>query len=62
MALESRGRLTATAIDLVHHADMVQAYNVTTVPFFFIGERAAFPGPLPELLLLQRIADYAGDR
>lgn len=57
MALESRGRLTATMIDLTHHADLLERFSVGTVPYFVVGEREGFPGPLPELILLQRIQD-----
>lgn len=58
IAMESRGRLTATTIDLMHHVDLTERFAVTTVPFFVIGEGVGVPGPLPELILLQRIADH----
>ena len=59
MALESRGRLTATVIDLTHHPEWIARFSVTTVPYFVVGEKAGFAGPLPELILLQRIHDQA---
>lgn len=57
MALESRGRLTATMIDLTQHPEMAGRFGVTTVPYFVAGERVGFAGPLPELILLQRLLD-----
>ncbi|MFZ5823247.1 MAG: hypothetical protein ACOY94_02695 [Bacillota bacterium] len=59
MALESRGRLTANVVDLTHHPEWMERFSVTTVPYFVVGEKAGFPGPLPELILLQRIHDHA---
>lgn len=57
MALESRGRLTATAVDLTHQPELVERFGITGVPYFVAGEKDGFTGPLPELVLLQRIAD-----
>lgn len=62
MALESGGRLAATMIDLTDRADLVERFSVTTVPYFVVNRRAGFAGPLPELVLLQRIHDQAVGR
>lgn len=59
IALESRGRVTATAVDLAHHPDLLERYRVSTVPFFVLGERLGLPGPVTELHLLQWVADNA---
>ncbi len=59
IALESRGNLRAVTIDLTHHPEMVGRFNVLTAPYFVVGGKTGFPGPLPELILLQRIADVA---
>lgn len=61
IALESRGRLKATAIDLTQHPELITQYGISAVPSFVINQRTAFPGPLPELVLLQRLADQAQD-
>jgi|GEM_PF-3414234 len=59
IALESRGRLKAVTIDLTQHQELVGQFDVQTVPFFVVGGKTGFPGPLPELVLLQRVADSA---
>lgn len=59
MALESNGRLTATVVDISDRPDLIQRFRVTTVPWFVVNEEHSFSGPLPELLLLQRLADVA---
>lgn len=46
-------------VDLTHHPELAERFAVTTVPYFVVNGRSGFPGPLPELLLLQRIADLA---
>lgn len=60
IALESRGRVTAVAVDLLQHPDLVEQYGVNTVPYFILDERLGLAGPVPELHLLQWLSDNAG--
>lgn len=57
IALESNGRLTATVIDVSERPDLIAQFGATTVPWFVVGGQHSFAGPLPELLLIQRLAD-----
>lgn len=59
MALESRGRLTGIMIDLTRHPEWLERFTVSTVPFFVVGQKTGFSGPLPELILLQRLLDHS---
>ncbi len=60
VALESRGRVTAIAVDLLQHPDLVQQFGVSTVPYFILNDEIGLPGPVAELHLLQWVADNAG--
>lgn len=60
IALESRGRVTAIAVDLLRRPDLVQQFGVNTVPYFVLNERIGLPGPVAELHLLQWLAHHAG--
>lgn len=59
IALESAGKLTATVIDVSDRPDLITQFGATTVPWFVVNEAQSFAGPLPELLLIQRVADIA---
>lgn len=59
LALESKGKLTVTVIDVSERPDIIQQFRATTVPWFVVNEQHSFAGPLPELLLVQRLADLA---
>lgn len=58
LALEGRD-LRVTAVDATLYPHLVREYGAQTVPFFVWERRLAFPGPLPELLLLQRLQGEA---
>ncbi|MHB9146406.1 MAG: thioredoxin family protein [Symbiobacteriia bacterium] len=47
--------LRVKAVDVTLHPELVARYGAQTVPFFVWEGRFAFPGPLPELVLLQRL-------
>ncbi|MGE5673739.1 MAG: thioredoxin family protein [Mycobacterium leprae] len=61
IALESKGRLTATVVDVSDRPELITRFGATTVPWFVVEERVSFAGPLPELVLLQRLAGAAED-
>lgn len=56
LALEGK-ELRVTAVDVTLFPDLIRDYGAQTAPFFVWERRLAFPGPLPELLLLQRLQD-----
>lgn len=60
IALESRGSLTATAVDVSEQQALIAHFGVNTVPYFVWNGETGFAGPLPELILLQRLSDTAG--
>lgn len=60
MALESGGKLKAVAVDVSREPDLIRQFGAQTVPFFVVNGVQGFPGPLPELILVQRLADLAG--
>lgn len=62
LALEGRD-LQVTAVDVSLRPDLITRYGAQTAPFFVWNQQAAFPGPLPELVLLQRLqAEPESDR
>lgn len=56
LALEGK-ELRVTAVDVTLYPNLIAEYGAQTAPFFVWERRLAFPGPLPELLLLQRLQD-----
>jgi hypothetical protein len=62
IAFESGGRLTATVVDVSERLDLIERFGATTVPWCVVNEAHSFAGPLPELLLIQRIADVAANQ
>lgn len=56
IALASK-KVHATVTDLTLFPDLAQRYQATTAPYFVWNETLRFPGPVPELALLQRLAD-----
>lgn len=57
IALESGGGLTVTAVDVSTRPELIRQFGAATVPYYVVNRQHGFPGPLPELILLQRIAD-----
>jgi alkyl hydroperoxide reductase subunit AhpF len=49
-------RVRVTAVDLTAWPERAAEAGATTVPFYVWNDTVRFPGPLPDLVLLQRLA------